>query len=150
MRKQPAFLKHIADMTSMRRYVDALGCVEKRGAVERDKAAIRSQQSGDHADDAGLAGARRPEQGGGASSRLEAHGEFERAELLLHVDSQHDYSPWKRMPARRANHSDKISAASASTIATSTRRPASTSPPGTCNNVWIAAEMVCVSPGMLE
>src|SRR5262249_9814199 len=40
------------------------------------------------------------------------------------------YSPWKRMPARRASHSDSTSATSESTIATTTSRPAAASPPG--------------------
>ena len=44
------------------------------------------------------------------------------AEPLFDVDGQHAQSPWKRMPARRANHSEATSAASEMTIATTTRR----------------------------
>ena len=54
------------------------------------------------------------------------------AEPLLDVDREHRQSPWKRMPARRANHSDATSAASAITIATTTSRTAAASPPGIC------------------
>ena len=46
-----------------------------------------------------------------AASNL--RGEREVAEPLFDVDGEHAQSPWKRMPARRANHSDAISAASA-------------------------------------
>ena len=56
---------------------------------------------------------------------------LQRAELLLHVDGEHDHSPWKRMVARRASHSEASSAANASTIAIKTSRPAAASPPGT-------------------
>ena len=66
-----------------------------------------------------------------AARRVEAHGKFQRAKLLLHVDGEHDHSPWKRMVARRASHSEASSAANANTIAIKTSRPAAASPPGT-------------------
>ena len=46
--------------------------------------------------------------------------------------------------------SEAMRAASAMTIAISTRRPAAASPSGICERVLSAAEIVCVSPGMLE
>ena len=67
---------------------------------------------------------------------LEARGEREVAQPLFDVDREHRHSPWKRMPARRASHSDGDQRARArSTIATSTSRPAAASPPGTCVSV---------------
>ena len=107
------------------------GGVEQHRVVEGDRAAVRREQAGDHIDDRGLAGARRPEQRRRAARRIEAHGKLQRAKLLLHVDGEHDHSPWKRTLARRASHSEANSAANANTIAIKTSRPAAASPPGT-------------------
>ena len=93
MREQPAFLKHVADATPMRRQIDALVCFEQSGVVERDEAAIRRQQAGDHIDDRGFPGSRWSEQCGSAASGLKSHGEVQSAELFLHVYRQHDHSP---------------------------------------------------------
>src|SRR5208283_849040 len=97
--------------------------------------AIGLEQTSNHIDDRGLARARGPEQGGHAAGRLEAHRKLERAELFLHVDGEHDQFPWTRMPARRANHSETTSAASARMIANRTSRLAAASPPGICIKV---------------
>src|SRR6202790_4118194 len=131
MRKQPAVLEHVTDAAPVRRDVDSFGGVEQHRVVERDGAAIRREQTGNHVDDRGLARARRAEQGRRPACSFETHVQFECAELLCHVDGEHAHSPWKRMAARRASHSEAMSAASASAIATSTSRPAAASPPGT-------------------
>ena len=113
MRKQPAFLEHIADAPAPGRHVDARRAVEQHVAVERDAAAVGPQQAGDHVDDAGLAGAGRPEQRGRAAVGRERGVERELAELLFDVDRQHAHAAvTARAQARRANHSDAISAAS--------------------------------------
>ena len=67
MRKQPAFLKHIAYAPPRGRHIDARFAVKKNIIVEHNATAVRRQQPGDHIDDAGLAGAGLPEQGGGAT-----------------------------------------------------------------------------------
>src|SRR5262249_46077573 len=131
VRKQPAFLEDVADAPAVRRHVDALLRVEQHGAVELDAAAIGLDQPGGEVGDGGLAGPGGAEQRGDAFGGLELRCEAKVAEPFLDVDQQHGHSPWKRRPARRANHSDAISATSASTIATTTRRPAAASPPGT-------------------
>ena len=51
MREQPTFLKHIADMTTVRWQVDAGGGVEQHGLIESDSAAIRLDQAGDDVDE---------------------------------------------------------------------------------------------------
>ena len=131
MREQPALLEYVADAASMRRHVDAAGSVEQHRPVDGDGAAIGREQAGDHIHDRRLSRARRPEQRRHAARRIEAHGKFQRAKLLLHVDGEHDHSPWKRTVARRASHSEANSAANANTIAIKTSRPAAASPPGT-------------------
>ncbi len=93
MRKQPAFLKYVADAAPMWRQIDALVCFEQGGVVERDKAAIRRQQAGDHIDHGSFPGSRRSEQCGSAAGGLKSHGELQSAELFFHVDRQHDHSP---------------------------------------------------------
>src|SRR5580704_18895073 len=131
MREQPAVLEYIADAAAMRRHVDAARGVEQHRVVEGDRATVGREQTGDHVDDRGLAGTRRPEQRRHAARRMEAHAKLQRAKLLLHIDGEHDYSPWKRMVARRPSHSEANSAANANTIAIKTSRPAAASPPGT-------------------
>ena len=61
---------------------------------------------------------------------------FERefAELFGDVDAQHGQFPCRRWVARRANHSEAISAAIAIRIETTTSRSAAVSPSG----VWIS------------
>ena len=135
MRKQPAFLEHITDAAAMRRHVDAGAGIEQHGLVERNRAAIGRHQTGDHIDDRSLAGARRTEQSGRATRGFELYAELEHAELLFHIDREHDQSPWKRMAARRLSHSEANKAAKASTIEIKTNRPAAASPPGTCVKV---------------
>ena len=63
-------------------------------------------------------------------------GGFERefAELFCDVDAQHGQFPCRRCVARRANHSEAISAAIAITMEMITSRPAAASPSG----VWIS------------
>ncbi len=133
MRKQPALLEHIADAPAVRRHVDARRGIEQHRIVERDAAAIGRDQPGDQVDERGLAGAGGSEQRGHAARALELRGERELAEPLFDVDGEHRHSPWKRVPARRASHSEATSAASEIAIATSTRRPAAASPPG----IWV-------------
>ena len=93
MRKQPAFLKYVSDMAPMRRHIDAVCGVEQLRAVQRDQAAVRREQTRNHIDDCGLAGARRSEQSGDAAGRLKAYRELKRSELLLHLDGQHGHLP---------------------------------------------------------
>src|SRR5262249_2756634 len=131
MGKQPALLKYAAYTAAMRRQVDARSGIEQHGAVERHAAAAGRDQAGAENDDRRLAGPRTTEQRGHALGGLELGGQQKIAQAFFDVEGKHAHSPWKRMPARRANHSDAISAASASAIATSTRRPAAASPPGT-------------------
>ena len=93
MRKQPAFLEHIADAAAPGRHVDARRVVEQHLVVEHDAAAVRPQQAGDHVDDARLAGARRAEQDGGAAFAGELRRHREIAELFFDVDRQHRSGP---------------------------------------------------------
>src|SRR5580693_3710064 len=71
MRKQPAFLEHITDAPPPGWYIDARRIIEQHLTVEHDAAAIGREQAGDHIDDAGLAGARGPEQDGRAALACE-------------------------------------------------------------------------------
>ena len=106
--------------------------VEQHRVVERDRSAIRREQAGDHIDDRRLARARRPEQRRGAARRLEAHAQASaRRAASPRRRRARSYSPWKRIAARRASHSEAKSAANARAIAIRTSRPAAASPPGT-------------------
>ena len=134
MRKQPRILKHVADPPPVRRHVNACGRVVQRFAVERDDAAVRPQQAGDHVDQRGLAGAGRAEQAGDAALAFERGFKRELAELLGDVDAQHGQFPCRRLVARRANHSEAIRALIAITMEISTSRAAAVSPSG----VWIS------------
>ena len=134
MRKQPRILKHVADPPPVRRHVNACGRVVERLAVERDDAAVGPQQSCDHVDQRGLAGAGRAEQAGDAALAFERGFKRELAELLGDVDAQHGQFPCRRLVARRANHSDAIRAPIAITMEISTSRAAAVSPSG----VWIS------------
>ena len=134
MRKQPRVLKHVADAPPVRRHVDACGGVIERFAVERDDAAVGPQQACDHVDQRGLAGAGRAEQAGDAALAFERGFKREFAELLGDVDAQHGQFPCRRLVARRANHSEAISAPIAITMEISTSRAAAVSPSG----VWIS------------
>src|ERR1700688_2376594 len=84
MREQPAFLEYVADTAVPGRHVDALRVVEQNLIVEQDAAAVRLEQSGDHVDDAGLAGAGRAEQNGGAALAREQRVERKFAELFFY------------------------------------------------------------------
>ena len=88
VRKQPALLEHIADAAAVGRHVDPRGAVEQHVVVERDAAAVRRQQAGDHVDERGLAGAGRPEQRGRAARGLELGGDLKFAEPLFDVDAK--------------------------------------------------------------
>ena len=110
------------------------GGVVERLAVERDDAAVGPQQSRDHVDQRGLAGAGRAEQAGDAALAGEGGGKREFAKLFVDVDAQHGQFPCRRCVARRANHSDAIRAPIAITMEMSTSRPAAVSPSG----VWIS------------
>jgi len=134
MRKQPGILEHIADPAAMHRDVPARRRVVQHLAVDGDDAAIGPQQSRDHVDQRCLAGARCAEQAGDPA--FAGEGSFDRkfAELFCDVDPQHDQLPCRRRKARRANHSEAISAASAMTMETATSRSAAVSPSG----VWIS------------
>ena len=134
MRKQPRILEHVADAPPVRRHVDACGRVVERFAVERDDAAVRPQQAGDHVDQRGLAGAGRAEQAGDAALAFERGFQREFAELFGDVDAQHGQFPCRRLVARRANHSEAIRAPIAITMEISTSRAAAVSPSG----VWIS------------
>src|ERR1700730_1898511 len=134
MRKQPRVLEHIADAAAMRREMQARWGVVEGLAVDRDDATIGLQQSRDHVDQRGLARTGGAEQPGHAP--LASEGSFNRefAEFLGDVDAQHDQFPCSRCVARRANHSDAISALIAMTMETITSRSAAVSPSG----VWIS------------
>ena len=134
MRKQPRILEHIADAAAMRRDMHARRGIVEHLAVDGDDAAIGPQQSRDHVDQRGLAGAGGAEQAGDAALAGERGLDREFAELFGDVDAQHDQFPCRRRVARRANHSEAISAASAMTMETTTSRSAAVSPSG----VWIS------------
>ena len=134
MRKQPRVLKHVTDAPPVRRHMNACGGVVQRFTVERDDAAVGPQQACDHVDQRGLAGAGRAEQPGDAALAFERGFKREFAELFGDVDAQHGQFPCRRLVARRANHSEAISAPIAITMEISTSRPAALSPSG----VWIS------------
>ena len=134
MRKQPRILEHIADPAAMHRDMDMLSGVVQRLAVDGDDAAIGSQQSCDHVDQRGLAGARGAEQSGHAALTGKRGLDRKFAKLFCDIDPQHDQLPCRRCVARRANHSEAISAAMAIRIETTTSRSAAVSPSG----VWIS------------
>src|SRR6202022_4646345 len=104
--------------------------VVERLAVDGDGAAIGLQQTCDHIDQRGLAGAGGAEQPGDPAFAFERGGEREFAELFCDVDAQHGQFPCRRCSARRANHSDAISAPIAMTMETTTSRNAAVSPSG--------------------
>ena len=119
-----------------RRDVDARCVVEQNLAVEHDAAVVRPQQPGDHVDDAWSC--RRPRGRTCAVAPLSlANCAFKRelAELFFDLDHAACQAPCRRAAARRANHSEAISAASEMIIATITSCSAALSPPGTCVSV---------------
>src|SRR3954463_4945513 len=124
--------------------------VIQRLTVDGNEAAVWTQQAGYHVDQRGLAGARGSEQPGYPARALEPRFYVKVSELLGNIDPQHGQFPCRRCSARRANHSDAISAASAMMIETTTSRSAAVSPSGVWINEYTAEEMVWVSPGMLE
>src|SRR5262249_37953465 len=133
MREQAALLEDIADMTAVRRHIDARGGIEQHGVVEPDTSPVRRDEPGDHIDEGRLARARRAEQGRDAACGRDAPPPREVAHPLPPATPQHAHPPWKRVPARRASHSATTSAASEIAIATKTSRPAAASPPG----IWV-------------
>ena len=62
VRKQPAVLEHIAAGPALGRQIDPRLAVEQHCAGDHDPAAVRTDQTGDHVEQAGLSGARWPEQ----------------------------------------------------------------------------------------
>ena len=130
MRKQPRILEYITDAAAMRRDVDAGSAIVEHFAVDGDAAAIRPQQSRDHVDQRGLAGTRGAEQAGDPALAFERGLKRKLAELFCDVDAQHDQFPCRRFVARRANHSDAISALIAIAMETITSRSAAVSPSG--------------------
>ncbi len=118
----------------MCRKVQACRSIVERLVIDGDAAAIRLQQSRDHVDQRGLAGARGAEQP--SDPALAGKGGLKRefAELFCDVDAQHGQFPCRRRKARRANHSEAIMALIAITIETATSRSAALSPSG----VWIS------------
>ena len=76
----------------------------------------------------------RAEQPGDAALAFERGFKRELAELFGDVDAQHGQFPCRRLVARRANHSDAISAPIAITMEMITSRTAALSPSG----VWIS------------
>ena len=130
VRQQAPFLEHVADAAPVHRDVDARRGVEQRLAVERDAAALRAQQAGDRVQHAGLARAGAPEQRGDPAVAGESRVERERAEALADGDFEL-HAPWARRRARRRSTSDTTSALSESTTASTHRRSAWASPPGT-------------------
>src|SRR5215208_41528 len=118
----------------MRRDVQAGRGVVQRLTVNGNDAAIWPQQASDHIDERGLAGAGGAEQAGNAAPAGEAGFDMKFAELFRNVNAQHGQFPCRRCTARRANHSEATSAASAMTVETATSRNAAVSPSG----VWIS------------
>ena len=135
VRKQPAFLEHIADAPAPGRHVDSRGTVEQHFAIELDAAAIRPHETGNHVDHAGLARARGAEQRGHAGFARERDVAARTRRGAFRHRPRACYSPCRRAVARRASHSDATSAAKQMTMATTTSLSASASPPGTCVNV---------------
>src|SRR5258705_6664303 len=134
MRKQPRVLKDIADAAAVRRDLHARRGIVKGFAIKGDDATIRPQQPRDHVDQRSLAGTGGAEQAGDAAFAGEVGGKREFAELFGTVYAQHGQPPCRRLVARRANHSDAISAPIAITMETMTSRAAAASPSG----VWIS------------
>ena len=62
VRKERHVLRHVADVTLVRRQVDPLVRRKKHPPVDGDGAPARPPQSGDRVEDRGLAGARRAEE----------------------------------------------------------------------------------------
>src|SRR5262249_39917344 len=102
--------------------------------IDRNGAAIGPQEPSDHVDQRGLARAGGAEQAGDPAFAGEGSRKRELAELLFDIDAQHGQFPCRRWVARRANHSEPISAAVAMMTDTTTSRNAATSPSG----VWIS------------
>ncbi len=134
VRKQPRILKDIADAAAVRRDVHACRRVVQRLAIQGNDTAIWPQQPCDHVDQRCFTGAGRAEQAGDAAFAGEGGFDRELAELFGDVYAQHGQFPCRRFVARRANHSDAISAPIAITMETITSRSAAASPSG----VWIS------------
>jgi len=134
MREQPRVLEHIADPAAMDRDMRLRHRIVQRLAVDGDDAAIGSQQSRDHVDQRGLAGAGGAEQSGNPAFAREGSFDSEFAKPLRDVDAQHVQFPCRRCKARRANHSEATNAAIAMRMETTTSRSAAVSPSG----VWIS------------
>ena len=134
MRKQPRVLEHIADAAAIGWNVHPRRSVVERFVVDGDDAAIGLQQSGDHVDQRGFAGAGGAEQAGDAAFAGERGFDGEFAKLFEDFNAQHGQFPCRRCVARRAKNSDAISAPMAMTMETITSRSAAVSPSG----VWIS------------
>jgi len=134
MRKQPAVLEHVADAPSMRGHEDAAFGIDQGLPVDRDPAAIRTDQPAHDVDQAGLAGARAAEQRRQSRRRREAGLQPEGAAPVVYVDVE-AHAVCRRAPMRRASSSDPSSASMEMAIDTRVSRIAAASPPGTCVSV---------------
>ncbi len=130
VREQAPFLKHIADAAAVDRHEPAPCGVGQHLVVDGDAAVVGTDQPGDHVDDRGLAGAGAAEQGGKPGLRFELDGKAEPAEPVVDRDGERHVAPPRA--ARRAIASEANSATTEMTIATTVRRSAAISPPGTC------------------
>ena len=89
MREQSSFLEHVADPARMHRHIHSGRAVEKHLPVDFDAAAIGLDQSPNHVDERGLAGARTPEERRHARIGAERHIQFERAYPARDVNREH-------------------------------------------------------------
>src|SRR3954471_1569505 len=89
MRKQPAFLKHIADTTALDRHVDSTCAVEQAIAVDRYAAAVGLHETRDRIHHRRFARTGASEQCGDAGIAAECGIERERADLLADCDVKH-------------------------------------------------------------
>src|SRR3954469_16181759 len=89
MRKQPPFLKHIADTALIDRNVNSMRAVEQALAVNLDVAGVGAHEPGNRIDERGLAGSRASEQCGDAGIAREFGVEREAADRLRSLYAKH-------------------------------------------------------------
>jgi hypothetical protein len=93
VREKPAVLEHIADAPPMRRNAQLRHGIEQQRSVHLDPSAVGRNQTRDHIDDGGLAGARRTEQRGDARRHVEFRRDGEIGKFLFSIEDQHVSHP---------------------------------------------------------
>src|SRR5262245_29765410 len=95
MRKEAAFLKHVADSAPMRRRENASISVYQHRPVDDDASALRAGQTRNRINNRGLARSRAAKKGREPVPAMEMDVEFEGAEPVLDVDFEHGLNPRK-------------------------------------------------------